>query len=326
MKITSKFTYIAAMLVLCAGSAHGAETFRYGTVAIKGDAGFVYMGTQPGITKKYGADIDLQAFQGDAILLKALIAGQIDAYIGNPGGPMIAASKGANIKIVGCPWPGLTYALYTKSDVGSVADLRGKTIGVSAPGALPDLFAKAVVMSAGMTASDVKFTVSGSDAERVAAVAAGVTAAAPSSSEFTAKAASLGLKQLVHARDIVPKYIRFCIMTRGDLLKSEPGRVEAFLAAQIDGFSKALNDKKAMTELSFEKANLPKDDPSPELIYNEVTQYNAVDPTMAVNVENLAWMRDLLVKTGNIKGDFDPATMVDTAVLTKARALASSKQ
>ena len=69
---------------------------------------------------RFGIDIDMQSFKGDSILLRGLLAGELDAYIGNPGGPMIAASKGADIKIIGCPWPGLTYALFAKPEIETV--------------------------------------------------------------------------------------------------------------------------------------------------------------------------------------------------------------
>ncbi len=52
---------------------------------------------------------------------------------------MIAASRGADIKLVGCYWPGLTYAIYSKAGINSPAELKGKTFAISAPGALPDL-------------------------------------------------------------------------------------------------------------------------------------------------------------------------------------------
>ncbi len=325
MKFFAGLTVTALLLTTAAAQAQSPEPFRYGTVATKGDAGFVYMAAEDGFDDSFGLDIDVQSFKGDSILLRGLLAGELDAYIGNPGGPMIAASKGADIKIIGCPWPGLTYALFTKPEVTSVEQLAGGTIGVSAPGSLPDLFSRAVVKSAGIPIEDVNFVVAGSDAERVAAVSADIITAAPSSSEFNAKAPDLGLHMLVHARDVVPEYVRFCIMTRGDVVRDKPDYIARFLAAQMKGFSYALENKDATLALSYEKAELAADDQAPVLIYDEVVEHNAVNPEMTVEIDKLEWLSGLLAETGNMDAGYDPTALVDTSVLESAKALLAAQ-
>ncbi|MBK1795497.1 ABC transporter substrate-binding protein [Devosia sp. WQ 349] len=314
---------------LCAttsiATAQELEAFRFGTVAAKGDAGFVYMVGEDGFDDYFGLDVDIQAFKGDAILLRGLLAGELDAYIGNPGGPMIAAAQGADVKVIGCPWPGLTYGLFTKPEITSINQLKGGSIGVSAPGSLPDLFARAVVLAAGMSLDDVEFTVAGSDAERVAAVSADIIAAAPSSSEFEVKAPELGLHMLVHARDVVPQYTRFCLMTRGDLIKERPEFVAKFLAAQMKGFQFALDNKDATIALSYDKAELPADDKAPLAIFEEVVANDAVDPSMTIDIDKLRWLSNLLVDTGNMTAGYDPTNMVDTTVIDAAQALLAAQ-
>lgn len=323
--MTYRQTFSAIAFAAAAGAAatgaSAQETFKYGTVAFKGDAGLVMMATKDQFDAKYGLDIEPVSLKGDTLLLRALLAGELDAYLGNPGSPIVAASKGGELKIVGCPWPDLTYALYTKPEVETVADLKGGTIGVSAPGSLPDLFARGVIQAAGMTSDDVGFVVAGSDSERVAAAVAGVITAAPSSSEFQARAPELGLKMLVHARDVVPEYMRLCIITTADKLENEPEKMTNFLAAQIEAFNFALANKEETIALSKEIANLPEDDTGAELIFDEVTEFGSIVPEMPVDVSKLEWLRDLLIATGSMEEGFDPASMVDTATLEAAKAL-----
>lgn len=304
----------------------GAQTltkWRHGTVEPKGDAGFIYMNKVGGFAKKRGLDVEMFTFKGDALALKATIAGELDSYIGTPGGPMIAASCGADIKIAGCTWPGLTYAFYTKPNIGSVAELKGKVISVSAPGALPDLFARAVLRELGLTPDDVKFVVAGSDSDRVRAVMAGVADAAPSSSEFAKKAPSLGLKMLVHARDVVPQFVRSCVITRGDKFKDKDA-LARFLAAEMEGLKYALSHRDETIALSKKITDAKPDDPNAAEIYDEVAEFKAVDPTLAVELGKLVWMRDLLAQTGNIDGKFDPAKMVDTSARDMALKIVGS--
>src|SRR6478672_12137863 len=205
-------------LVVFPASAQELKLWRHGIVEAKSDAGIVFMGSRGGFAEKQGLKIEIMQFKGDTLALKALLAGELDSYEGNPGSPMVAASRGADIKLMGCYWPGLTYAIYSKPGIKSPADLKGKTFAISAPGALPDLVARAVLAQNNVPAADVKFTVMGSDADRFKAVTAGVVDAAAASSGFAPAAEKAGVKMLVHAIEAVPNYVRFCIYSSGKTL------------------------------------------------------------------------------------------------------------
>lgn len=311
------------------GLAQGQEltTWKQGTVLPKGDAGFIYMATEKGFDEKYGLDIEMTPMQGDSLLTKALLAGELDAYEGNPGGPMIATSKGADLKVIGCHWPGLTYAIYTKPEIGSVEDLKGEAIGVSGPGSLPDLFARAVVRAAGLDPKeDVKFVMAGGDADRVKALVSGVVAAAPSSSEFAAAAPEMGLKMLVHARDIVPDYMRLCMITTGDVIRENREAVVKFLAAEMDAHEYALEHRDETIALSQKITGRDADDPNAAQIYDEVKQHDATDPSFSIDSDKLVYLRDLLAEGGHLDPDFDPTTMIDESLVTEAKELRKKKQ
>ena len=66
----------------------------------------------------------------DRAPLKALIAGELDSYEGSPASALIAGSTGADVKILGCTWPKLTYSLFAHDGIATIADLKGKKIGV----------------------------------------------------------------------------------------------------------------------------------------------------------------------------------------------------
>jgi len=85
---------------------------------------------------------------------------------------MLAASNGADIKVVGCYWPTLTYGIYAKARHRQPAGSQGQVLAISAPGALPDLLARAVLEKNNISSSDVRFSIMGSDADRFRAVTA----------------------------------------------------------------------------------------------------------------------------------------------------------
>src|SRR5260370_42113622 len=119
------------------------------------------MAAEGGFAKCEGIDQKMQAFQNDTLMMKALIAGALDSYEGSPISPLIAGSKGADVKILGCTWPRLTYSLFSHDDIGAIADLKGKKFGISAPGSLPDVLARAMLRKAGIPPSEVSFVAAG---------------------------------------------------------------------------------------------------------------------------------------------------------------------
>jgi NitT/TauT family transport system substrate-binding protein len=304
--------------VVVPANAEDMKLWRHGIVEAKSDAGIVFMGSKGGFAEKQGLKIEIKQFKGDTLALKALLAGELDSYEGNPGSPMVAASRGADIKVVGCYWPGLTYAIYSKPDVKSPADLKGKTLAISAPGALPDLVARAVLAQNNVPAAEVKFTVMGSDADRFKAITAGVVDAAAASSGFAPAAEKAGVKMLVHAIEAVPSYVRFCIYSSGKTLAERKDDAAHFLAAEMAGFRHALSNRDQTIELTREITLAKPDNPLPAFTYDEVKRYSAVDPDMPIPMNKLAWLRDLLVTTGNLTKPVNLDAFVDADVRAKA--------
>jgi NitT/TauT family transport system substrate-binding protein len=305
-------------LVVVPANAEEMKLWRHGIVEAKSDAGIVFMGSKGGFAEKQGLNIEIKQFKGDTLALKALLAGELDSYEGNPGSPMVAASRGADIKLIGCYWPGLTYAIYSKPDIKSPADLKGKTFAISAPGALPDLVARAVLAQNNVAAVDVKFTVMGSDADRFKALTAGIVDAAAASSGFAPAAEKAGVKMLVHAIDAVPNYVRFCIYSSGKTLDARKDDAARFLAAEMAGFRYALSNRDETLALTREITLAKPDNSLPAFTYDEVKRFSAVDPDMPIPMNKLAWLRDLLVTTGNLTKPIDLDAFVDADVRTKA--------
>lgn len=313
---------LLAMLVLAVpAAAQDLTTWRHGTVQAKGDAGFLFMAAEGDFGKKYGLDIDMTTLKGDTLLLKALLSGEIDSYEGAIGSPLIAASKGADIRVVGCHWQKLTYILFAQPEITSVADLKGKTIGVSAPGSQPDLFARAVLRENGIDGSEVTFVTAGSDSERIAALAAHVLDAAPSASEFAAKAEEIGVKPLVKAVDVLPDAMRRCFYVRAESIEKNPEQVAGFLAAELDAYEHSFANKEEMMALSRKIAKLPPESSEPEFVYDEVTSLDVVSDDFRVDVSKLVWQRDLLASVGSMDANFDPATILDLEPLEAAHKL-----
>jgi NitT/TauT family transport system substrate-binding protein len=314
------FAALFAALLAAPASAQQPAPWRHGVLEAKSDAGFVFMASKGGFMEKQGLKVEMMQFKGDAIALKALIAGELDTYEGSPGGPMLAASNGADIKLVGCYWPIATYGIFSKASIASPLDLKGKVMAISSPGALPDLLARAVLEQNRIPSSEVRFSIMGSDADRFRAVMAGVVDAAAASTEFVAVAPP-NVKLLVHAHDAVPNYVRLCVYASGKTLTQRRDQLIHFLAAQITGVRYALGNREETIKLAKEMTEAKPDDPRAAYIFDEVVRLSAITPELTIPMEKLAWMKELLGKTGNLTKPLDLAKLTDDGPRTKAMEL-----
>jgi NitT/TauT family transport system substrate-binding protein len=309
------------LLSLLTVAARANDLWRHGTLVPKGDAGFIYMAAEGGFAMAQGLDLRMQAFQNDTLMMKALIAGELDTYEGSPISPLIAGSKGVDVKILGCTWPKLTYSLFSHDGIGAIADLKGKKFGISAPGSLPDLVARAMLKQAGVAPSDVSFVAAGSDPDRVRALTARIIDATISTSDFAARP-ELKLKTLAVASDALPQFLRQCIIARGDLFRLKRAQLVAFLAAEMNAYGFAYTHPDEAVALTHRIAGLPRGDPVAEASYREAVQQRAVSPTIDNDLDKLRWLRNLLAEDGRMTAKFDPATLIDPSVRDAALARA----
>ncbi len=148
---------VCVAILIGAVTTAGAQTlvpWRHGTVAPKGDAGFFYMAAEGGFAKQQGLDLKMLAFQNDTLMLKALVAGELDTFEGSPISPMIAGAKGADVKILGCSWIKLTYSFFSRPEIGWIRAIVAKTvdaaISTSDFAARPELGLKALAQASEM--------------------------------------------------------------------------------------------------------------------------------------------------------------------------------
>jgi NitT/TauT family transport system substrate-binding protein len=252
--------------------------------------------------------------KADQIGLKALLAGELDSYEGGPGGAIVAAARGADVKIMGCHWPGLVHGLFARENVAKIEDLRGKNIAISSPGALPDLLIRAVLEKQGIPATDVKFANMGSDTDRYKALTVGVVDAAIVSTEY--------LKLLATGREALPNFMRVCMITSGKTLADKPDEAAHFLAAEISALRYAAANRDEEIKLTFEVAKAKPGDPRPGFIFDEAVRHKDIDPEVGLPMEKLAWTQEMLLKNGSMPKPVDLAKIVAPDVRAKALELA----
>jgi NitT/TauT family transport system substrate-binding protein len=291
-------------------------------VEAKSDSGIVFMPGEHDFAARQGLKFEFVQFKGDALAIKAFLAGELDSYEGNPGAAILAAGHGADVRLVGCYWPRLTYGIFAKSSVADIKDLAGQTFAISGPGSLPDLVTRAILEAHGMAPNAVRFAVLGSDADRFRALSQGLVQAAAFSTEFLPLAPAQGMRLLANAAEEVPNYIRFCSYVSGRSLHERRAQAAGFLAASMQGWAYALAHPDEAASLSRRLTGAKPDDPRAAALFEQVARYHAVDASAPVPMAQLEWMQALLVRTRNLSAPYDLSRLVDTSLRTEAAARA----
>jgi NitT/TauT family transport system substrate-binding protein len=313
----------AATFWALSGPASAQHVWHHGLIKAKADAGIFLMVTTGDFANKQGLELKISEFRNDQIALKALISGEIDSYEGGPQGVFSADAKGADVRILGCHWVVVPHGIYAKSDIKKVADLKGKSIAVSAPNSMPDVLARLALEKYGLGPNDVKLAAVGGDKDRYQALVGGVVQAAVVSNEYE-PVAPKDIHLLVAGRDAVPKFLRVCIMSSAKVLAGKDDDAARFLAAEMSALHFALTHRAETVALTQKIIHAKPDDPRPAFVYDDAVKHHAVDPTLPLPMDKLAWAQDQLVKAGKLKAPLDLKTIVAPQYREKALKLSGS--
>lgn len=168
-----------------------------------------------------------------AIATNAILSEDLDYNVCT--GPGVAgAIKGLPIKLVMTTQAKLGYLLLVKPNVQKLADLRGKTVGISTFGSQLYLTSTTLFRQAGLEpGKDVNLLPGGDNNARLAAMETGKVDAAFVSSPSDIFGVKRGYKVLLWSRDYVP-LIQNTIVVTDKKLKLSPDQVKRTLKGSIE--------------------------------------------------------------------------------------------
>jgi NitT/TauT family transport system substrate-binding protein len=298
--------------------AQSSKPWRHGIIAPKSDAGFLLMAAKRGFAETEGLKLDLLEVKDDQIGLKALLAGELESYEGGVQGAIAADVRGADIKIIGCHWPVVPHGLMVRAGIDKVADLRRKSIAVSAPGSFPDLFARVALAKFNILPEETVLAAVGGDRDRYTALVGGVVDAAVVSNEYLPLPSSKNLKMLITGKDAGPNFLRICMFSTGKVLAERREDAIRYLTAQSRALRYALAHRAATLQLALEGSDAKADDPRPAFVFDDAVRTGAVAPDLPIPLDKIAWMQNQLLALGQIPRAGDVAAMVDPEIRAEA--------
>jgi NitT/TauT family transport system substrate-binding protein len=303
--------------LLATASAQELHPWRHGVIEPKGDAGFMLMVGKRDFAAKHGLKLDIVSLKNGALAHKALLAGELDSIESSPGAAILAGAHGADIKILGCDWPGVPHGLMVRPGINKVSDLAGKTVAVAAPGSLPNLLLKAMLEKDHVPDSAVHVANLGGDLDRFKAVVAGVADAGIVAAEFMAVAPK-DIRMLVRGRDVLPNYVRLCLTMTGKTIHERREDAINFFAAEMDALRYSVTHRDETIALTKATIHAKPDDPRPAYAYDDTLKNEAIDPQIPLPLDKLSWLENELRKAGSLKTPLDLTTMTDGSIRAEA--------
>lgn len=119
--------------------------------------GDLYVCQDQGIFKKHGLEVELTLLKTSSQLVAAMSSNTVQIAGGDGRAIAGGAIKGVDLKMIEVKLPSYFVEMWGESDIKSIEDLKGKTVGVTAPGSVTDSALRLMLKDKGLD-KDVKVT------------------------------------------------------------------------------------------------------------------------------------------------------------------------
>ncbi len=288
---------------------------------ITGDNWVMWYAFEKGFFKANGLDVTLQSISGGSQTSAALVAKQVEVAQFGGSEALSANVQGGDLVMVGQMAPVYPYILYTRKDIKTVADLKGKKIGVSNPGGSSDIATRAALKAEGLDPDkDVLITSVGSHSARTAALLSGAIDAGvddPPEDEALVKA---GMNPLIDLAALKLPAANTGIIVQRSWLSTHKDAMQAYIDATVQARAKMASDKAGSIEVLnkyFKKLEASATDHAYKFFIASATPVTPIYPVPAV--EQLKPAVEVL-KTKNAKvTSYDISTMIDASFVKSAQ-------
>lgn len=246
---------LAVSIVAGTGPAQSADMKKVSVVAVAPTSLFwpLYIADGAGLYHDKGLEVST-SFSGSAAgPMQLLIAGEADFAVTTSDIGIEAAARGAKIRLIGGYLSSRPFVMMAKPGIKTVADLKGKSVGVSPPRDLSSLAFRKWMKGQGIKEGEVDLIFNSDTSSRYAALVNGATSAAMLSPPVSFKAEKDGYTALLDFGEYMRGLPFLSIFAREDWLEKNGDVARAFLATQstaIDWFYDEANREKAIEILS----------------------------------------------------------------------------
>jgi ABC-type nitrate/sulfonate/bicarbonate transport system substrate-binding protein len=312
-------------VILVAATAFNAPAIAQEPVTLKmgranaAEENYWLMQARPDITPNQGKlyKLDITAFRASDATFRAFEAGQIDGGSASANAVLTAASKGLDLRVVASlsleAEGGSVTQYMVKSDapIKSIADLKGKTVGIVGYRSSIELWARAALTKGGLNPDkDVNWAVVPFPAMGAAVRSGKVDIAGMPQVFSEPEAAKGGLRTLFTSKTGVPfDEELILIIMRPEIMQKHPDAVRAFLADLSTATKWYLKNTREAKQALIDKKIVGI---APEA-YFKLPDYKR-NPSARPNLKALDQMQNMLVEYKFLEKKIDLSKVVDLSL------------
>jgi len=315
MKFLYRLILSLCILGIGGGTTHAQklEKLVIGYPAPVASLGIIDVMRKAGLFKKNGLDIDLVYIQGSPILTTAMVSGQVPLSF--LGGAAIVASAvgGADTVYLACGINTLYWRFFTTPNIKTIADLKGKTLGVTTIGSQEDSVVRFILRERGLIPDrDFGVIAVGGAPTRLAALSKGVIQGSTFIPPQDIAAERLGLNPLIDMSKLGLYNPGSCFASTKTYIKSHRDTVMRVMKTFVEGLRYYKENKEFVLKVTADFAQ--NRDPKVLRSTSEtVTRYQ--DRVPYVNIKGIEFMLKTLEARDPRAKNFDPNGVVDSSFI-----------
>ena len=313
MRITCSVFISLVVSLLGVESSPAIENVRVAYPSMGTSVFCLIIAQKEGYLKEEGLDAQLLSIRGE-IAIRTTLAGEVDFFT-NAGSALAAAVRGVPVKIVTVFQDRPSWYLIAQPDIKSVAQLRGKNIGIMSPEGSLAVVAREILRKNGMDpGKDVNLVVMGGDEVRFPALQTKSIQATLFSTGMSLKAQKEGFTKLAMAGDYA-NLIEGGLATSNDRIKQSPDKIFHFIRAALKGLHFFVAKREPSIKIMMDALRL-KDHELVNAIYE--IQSKLVLREGFTDDKVLQSMIDEMKKTTKVQRDIKVSDVFDLTFVKKA--------
>jgi NitT/TauT family transport system substrate-binding protein len=257
-----------------------------------------------GLYKKHGVSVKTIALDGGVKVYRALLAGNADIGM-TPGSiAIIGVSKGSPARVIYVNTPKFEASMVARANVKTMADLKGKRIGIQQPGGFADINSRAVLRIAKIDPKDVNF-VSIATEDVPALVADQVdTGILHVEQEMLAKSKVPGIHAIARMWVLQPKTLYLTAAVTDKTIKDKPAQLKAYIKANMEATRLMYSDKAKVIPVIVKHTGYPQK--IVEESFDFMVKECIWDANTGLGAERFEFTGQLMTKVGNIAAGKTP--------------------
>lgn len=233
------------------------ETVRLAFSSLTASQGGYFTAIQEGVFKKRGIDLIHIYIASSSVVVPAVLTREVDIATLSGEAVIRAYHQGAkNLVIIGTQLDKFTFSLFTKPEIKSPQDLKGKILGVTRFGGSLDISLRYALRHLGLEPKRDNITLvqSGGMAEIMAGLTSKKLDGAMLISVYALKAKELGFRELIDLGSLAVRFPQGVTITTRDFIRDKRELGKRFLEAYLEGIELFLKNeqmgKKALAKFT----------------------------------------------------------------------------